>query len=88
MTKVIKWYQKYNTWNTVLGILTPIAGGELAAAFAGVQLPAWAHSIAGFCALAVIVLRVVVKDVDGNGIIDILQNKVKQPKQNQNEGSS
>ncbi len=84
MTRVAKWYKKYNTWKTIMGILTPIAGGEVVAAFANVHLPAWVHVTVGFCALALLVLKGVVKDDDGNGILDIFQKKSK-PKSSEDE---
>ena len=89
MTNVVKWYKKYDTWNRVIAILTPIAGGEIVAAFANVQLPTWVHVVVGFSALALLVLKVFVKDEDGDGILDALQKKIKtKTKPKQDEESS
>lgn len=82
MTKVVKWYQKYNTWTTIMAILAPMAGGELVAAFTNFPLPVWVHGAVGICAFTLLVLKAVVKDVDGNGIVDIFQKKINNGKIN------
>lgn len=75
MTKVIKWYQKYNTWNTVLMVLTPISSGELIAFFANIELPSWVHVVVGLCAGVVLYLKMFMKDENHNGIIDQFEKK-------------
>ena len=73
MTKVIKWYKKYNTWNTVLMVLTPISGGEIIAFFSHVEIPVWAHAIVGVCAGLVLYMKMFMKDENNNGIIDAFE---------------
>lgn len=75
MTKVIKWYKKYNTWQTVISVLSPIAGGEVVAFFTGFALPTWVHVTVGFIAVALFYLRMFAVDKNGNGIIDSFEKK-------------
>jgi len=65
-----KWYRKMAVWKVVLAILTPLGGGELVLLFANVQLPAWVHVLAGTCAVFLLILKGIVKDVDGDGYVD------------------
>lgn len=70
MTKVVKFWKRYNTWQTVIKVLTPIASGELIAFFAKFELPNWVHGIAGFIAVLLFYLKMFVKDENKDGIID------------------
>jgi hypothetical protein len=64
-----KW-NKIDTWNKVIMVLTPIAGGEIVAFFNNITLPNWAHALVGISAAAVLYLKMFVKDEDRNGIVD------------------
>lgn len=66
----MKWYKKYNTWQTVIKVLTPIASGELLAFFINFELPHWVHIMAGSVAVVLFYLKIFVKDENNDGIID------------------
>lgn len=68
--KPIKWHHKVNTWNKVIMYLSPIAGGEIIAFFANVELPKWVHVSVGVVAAVVFYLKLFNKDQNGNGIVD------------------
>ena len=70
MTKVVKFWKRYNTWQTVIKILTPIASGELIAFFVNFELPTWVHVFVGCIAVALFYLKMFVKDENKDGIID------------------
>jgi len=65
-----KWFRRMKFWNLVMAVLTPLSGGELVIIFAKIDLPAWVHVVAGVCALLTLILKGVIKDVDGDGLID------------------
>lgn len=70
----MKWYKRYNTWNTVLMILTPIASGEILAMFAHIELPTWVHIAVGIASGLVLYLKMFLKDDNHNGIVDKFEN--------------
>jgi hypothetical protein len=72
--KIVKWYKRVKTWKVVLGIITPIASGELLAFFADVVLPTWVHVAVGVAAILAFYLKMVVKDDNNNGIVDSFED--------------
>lgn len=67
---IYKWYEKYNTWRTVISVLTPLATGEIAAFYGAITLPEWFHYIAGTAATLVLFVKLVFTDANNNGIVD------------------
>lgn len=68
--RVIRWYHRMKTWKVITAILTPIAGGEILVAFNHITLPTWVHVVVGSSAAILLYIKIFVKDVDGDGIID------------------
>jgi len=68
--KKVKWYQKVNSWNKVIMYISPLAGGEVLAFFANVDLPKWVHVAVGVITAFVFYLKMFNKDENKNGIVD------------------
>lgn len=75
MSNIYKWYEKYNTWKTVLAVCTPIATGEVANYFGAITLPNWVHVITGSAATIVLFTKLFFTDNNGNGITDRFEKK-------------
>lgn len=65
-----KWFKRMKMWQVITAVLTPIASGELLAFFAKIELPVWVHVTVGVCAVVTFYIKIFIKDVDGDGIID------------------
>lgn len=68
--KAVRWYRKMQTWTMIFAILTAIAGGEAFSYFAKIELPAFVHYIVGTCGALLVILKLIIKDVNNDGIVD------------------